>query len=269
MKSLMSVVAGVLVSVSSVLGQGTPSAEPAKNVDKDTAPAPAAAPKAEEPKVVHREERPDGLIIEDFVVGTGAEVKAGALVAVHYRGTLRADGSEFDSSYKRGEPIVFPLAGLIKGWQDGIPGMKVGGKRRLTVPWASAYGENGRPPVIPAKADLVFDIEVLDTLVTEDAKEGTGAAFSAGMNPKVRYTLRKAGGGEVITESKSEGQTLEFRKIVMALQFGLDGMKEQGKRVLKFPAMMAWQQTPLPLPAGTKLECEVELLEANSAGQGG
>lgn len=100
------------------------------------------------------------LIIEDIVVGTGPECPAGATVEVHYKGTLM-DGTKFDSSYDRDESIVFPLGNLIQGWQEGIPGMKVGGKRKLTVPYAKAYGERGIPGAIPAKADLVFEIELL------------------------------------------------------------------------------------------------------------
>ncbi|MEM7630020.1 MAG: FKBP-type peptidyl-prolyl cis-trans isomerase [Planctomycetota bacterium] len=102
----------------------------------------------------------DELMIEDLVEGSGSECPAGATVSVHYKGTLM-DGTEFDSSYARGEPIAFPLGNLIQGWQEGIPGMKVGGKRKLTVPYAKAYGEYGSPPAIPARADLIFEIELL------------------------------------------------------------------------------------------------------------
>ncbi len=100
------------------------------------------------------------LGIEDLTVGSGAECKPSAKVKVHYRGTLM-DGTEFDSSYGRGQPIEFPLDNLIEAWQKGIPGMKVGGKRRLMVPYAMGYGVRGSPPAIPPKADLIFDIELL------------------------------------------------------------------------------------------------------------
>lgn len=100
------------------------------------------------------------LQIEDMSVGDGLECPQGATVTVHYRGALM-DGTEFDSSYSRGQPIEFPLGNLIKGWQDGIPGMKVGGKRKLTIPYAMGYGIHGSPPAIPPKADLVFEIELL------------------------------------------------------------------------------------------------------------
>lgn len=98
--------------------------------------------------------------IEDIVVGTGMTCPANAKVNVHYRGTL-LNGTEFDSSYKRGQPVEFPLNRLIQGWQEGIPGMKVGGKRKLTIPWQKAYGAAGSPPTIPPKADLLFEIELL------------------------------------------------------------------------------------------------------------
>ncbi len=107
-----------------------------------------------------REQLSDGLVVEDFVVGTGEVCPPGAKVTMHYRGTLK-DGKEFDSSYSRNQPLTAPLGNLIKGWQQGVPGMKVGGKRRLTIPYALAYGEAGRPPVIPPKSDLIFDIELL------------------------------------------------------------------------------------------------------------
>lgn len=102
-----------------------------------------------------------GLTIEDIVVGTGRECPRGATVKVHYRGTL-ADGTEFDSSYRRNEPIEFALSGVIRGWQEGVPGMKVGGKRRLVIPPDMAYGAAGMPPVIPPNATLTFEIELLD-----------------------------------------------------------------------------------------------------------
>ncbi len=103
---------------------------------------------------------PSGVVIEELTLGTGAVCRPGATVKVHYRGTLKNGGKQFDSSLG-GQPIDFPLRDLIEGWQHGIPGMKVGGKRRLTIPWSLAYGEAGYPPDIPARADLVFEIELL------------------------------------------------------------------------------------------------------------
>ncbi|WP_344672617.1 FKBP-type peptidyl-prolyl cis-trans isomerase, partial [Pseudoclavibacter caeni] len=86
---------------------------------------------------------PDALDIEDLVVGDGAEATPGATVEVHYLGVGWESGEEFDSSWSRGESITFPLRGLIKGWQMGIPGMRVGGRRQLVVPPHLAYGPAG------------------------------------------------------------------------------------------------------------------------------
>ena len=112
--------------------------------------------------------RDNGMKVWDVKEGTGAEVKKGDTVTIHYTGWT-TDGMIFDSSRKElskrptdGKPATFPLANLIKGWQEGVPGMKPGGVRRLYIPYALAYGERGRPPLIPAKADLVFEIEVMD-----------------------------------------------------------------------------------------------------------
>ncbi len=99
----------------------------------------------------------------DLVPGTGEEVKPGATVSVHYTGAVAATGAIFQSSKDFGtNPVTFPLGGVIKGWTDGIPGMKVGGTRRLVIPSDMAYGAN--PPGgsgIPANADLVFDVELI------------------------------------------------------------------------------------------------------------
>jgi len=99
----------------------------------------------------------------DIIKGTGDEVKAGATVSVHYTGAVAATGAIFQSSKDFGnEPVTFPLSGVIKGWTDGIPGMKIGGTRRLVIPSEMAYGAN--PPGgsgIPANADLVFDVELI------------------------------------------------------------------------------------------------------------
>ncbi len=100
------------------------------------------------------------LKIEDKKVGTGAEAKAGGTVTAHYTGAVASTGKIFQSSLDTGQPFTSPLSNLIKGWQQGIPGMKEGGERRLLIPAELAYGSN--PPAgIPANADLVFDIVLI------------------------------------------------------------------------------------------------------------
>ena len=103
-----------------------------------------------------------GLQYEDKVVGTGAEANPGQSVDVHYTGTL-ADGSKFDSSKDRGKPFGFKLGAgqVIKGWDEGVAGMKVGGTRTLVIPAALGYGACGYPPVIPADATLTFVVELM------------------------------------------------------------------------------------------------------------
>lgn len=105
-------------------------------------------------------EPPTDLQITDLVVGDGPEAKPGATVLVHYVGVDFESGDEFDSSWNRGEPIEFPLRGLIKGWQDGIPGMRVGGRRQLVVPPEQAYGPAGGGHRLSGRT-LVFVIDLL------------------------------------------------------------------------------------------------------------
>jgi len=102
------------------------------------------------------------LQIEDLRLGTGAAAMAGQTVSVHYVGTL-TDGKKFDSSRDRGQPFKFPLGGgrVIKGWDQGVAGMKVGGLRKLTIPPHLGYGDRGFPGAIPPNATLVFEVELL------------------------------------------------------------------------------------------------------------
>lgn len=102
------------------------------------------------------------FIVKDITVGSGAEAKNGNTVTVNYAGTLD-NGKKFDSSYDRKEPFTFTLGAgeVIKGWDLGVLGMKVGGKRELTIPSELGYGPNGNPPVIPPNATLHFTVELL------------------------------------------------------------------------------------------------------------
>ena len=105
---------------------------------------------------------PTGLKYEDVKPGTGEAATAGKTVSVHYTGWL-TDGKKFDSSKDRGQPFEFPLGGgrVIKGWDEGVAGMKVGGVRKLTIPASLGYGSRGAGGVIPPDATLVFEVELL------------------------------------------------------------------------------------------------------------
>jgi peptidylprolyl isomerase len=99
----------------------------------------------------------------DVKPGDGPEAQPGQFYTVHYTGWLASDGTKFDSSLDRNEPITFPQGAhrVIPGWDEGFAGMHVGGKRRIFIPYQLAYGERGRPPVIPPKSDLIFDMELI------------------------------------------------------------------------------------------------------------
>ncbi|MDE2203220.1 MAG: FKBP-type peptidyl-prolyl cis-trans isomerase [Burkholderiaceae bacterium] len=103
---------------------------------------------------------PSGVIVQTLVKGTGPSPKASDTVKVHYRGTL-TNGTEFDSSYKRGQPISFPLNRVIPCWTEGVQKIQVGGKAKLTCPAATAYGERGVPGTIPSNSTLNFEVELL------------------------------------------------------------------------------------------------------------
>jgi peptidylprolyl isomerase len=110
---------------------------------------------------------PSGLQITDTLAGTGAEAKAGNTCIMHYTGWLYADGkkgAKFDSSLDRGQPFAFPLGAgrVIRGWDEGVAGMKIGGKRTLIIPPELGYGARGAGGVIPPNATLLFEVELLE-----------------------------------------------------------------------------------------------------------
>jgi len=102
------------------------------------------------------------LKTEDLIIGTGTEVKTGDTVSINYLGTLE-NGTKFDSSYDRGQPFETQIGvgRVIKGWDQGVPGMKVGGKRKLTIPADLAYGSRGVGSIIPPDATLIFEVELV------------------------------------------------------------------------------------------------------------
>ncbi len=108
-----------------------------------------------------RKDRVAELEVTDIEVGTGEEVKPGATITAHYTGALVKNGIIFQSSHDFGKPISFGLAQVIKGWTEGVPGMKVGGMRRLVIPSEMAYGSVRAAKNIPPNSDLVFDIELV------------------------------------------------------------------------------------------------------------
>jgi FKBP-type peptidyl-prolyl cis-trans isomerase len=131
-----------------------------------TVTTPASGPLSKEPKVTPPAGAPPTkLVIRNLITGTGAEAKSGQTAAVNYVGALFYGGKVFDASWKRNEPFTFTLGKgqVIQGWEQGVPGMKVGGRRELIVPAELGYGAKGSPPSIPPNAPLVFVIDLLGT----------------------------------------------------------------------------------------------------------
>jgi peptidylprolyl isomerase len=137
-----------------------------KATETATAKTPTSGPLSKEPKVAAMSgPAPSKLEVKDLITGTGAEAKAGQTVTVNYVGVLFKGGKEFDASWKRNEPFSFTLGKgqVIAGWDQGVPGMKVGGRRELVIPSALAYGPKGSGSTIPPNAPLVFVIDLLGT----------------------------------------------------------------------------------------------------------
>jgi FKBP-type peptidyl-prolyl cis-trans isomerase len=133
--------------------------------EKKTTTTPTSGPLSTEPKVtLPTGPAPAKLESKDLIAGTGTEAKAGDTLTVNYVGVLYKGGKEFDASWKRKEPFEFKLGQgqVIKGWDQGLVGMKVGGRRELVIPSELAYGKTGSPPTIPANAPLVFVIDLLN-----------------------------------------------------------------------------------------------------------
>lgn len=142
------------LAIAFLLGSGCSPAE--QDVDQPVDPAPAL----NADKTVTSD---TGLKMEDLMLGTGVEAQSGDLAIVHYTGWL-TDGEKFDSSHNRGKPFTFTVGAgrVIAGWDQGVVGMKAGGKRLLEIPGNLAYGSRGRPGRIPPNATLIFEIELLE-----------------------------------------------------------------------------------------------------------
>jgi peptidylprolyl isomerase len=200
-----------------------------------------------------------GLEIWEVTEGKGEVVKAGAKVKVHYTGWL-TNGDIFDSSVVRKEPIEFPLEGLIKGWQEGIPGMKVGGVRRLKIPPELGYGSKVRDK-IPANSVLVFEIEMLAAENTPefpdltskewktvgdkgleiwDVTEGKGEAVKGGATVTVHYIGWLTNGKKFDSSFGGKPVSFGLNEVVKGWGEGIPGMKPGGVRRLKIPPELGY-----------------------------
>ena len=136
-------------------------ATPAASASPSSSPSASSSPLPSESPVASPTTYPDGLVVQDITLGTGPEVKAGDTVVMNYIGTLQ-DGTKFDSSYDRNQPFTTQIGvgQVIQGWDEGVPGMMVGGKRKLIIPPALGYG-NQAVGTIPPNSTLVFEVELL------------------------------------------------------------------------------------------------------------
>jgi len=247
----------------------TPAGQPTA-VQPVTPPAPKGIPVPEMP-IIERKELEGGLIVEDMKVGNGYEVKPGDTVVAFYHGTLKdapAGTPAFDSAFERGEPIAFSLNGVIQGWQKGVPGMKVGGIRKLTIPYALAYGEAGSPPKIPAKADLVFVIQLDDALHWEDISPGTGEEIWGMAVGVVKQTITPASGEKVTHDNPPyvwlPGE-MRYSPRDDAMQLALKGMKVGGKRKIHIPKQLNNSMPEVTnRPTGVTCDIELELVAARN-----
>lgn len=250
---------------------------------------PAATEKSDEEENVIT--TASGLKCEILKSGSGPLPKKGEIVKVHYTGTL-ADGTKFDSSYDRNEPIAFPLGTgqVIPGWDEGIALLHVGDKARLVIPPDLAYGASGAGGVIPPNATLTFEVELVSTepgpppppeaptkvdeadykttesgLKYHDFLEGSGATPQQGQTVQVHYTGWLED-GTMFDSSLTRGQAFEFPigmgQVIPGWDEGVGSMKVGGKRQLVIPAKLAYgeQGAGGVIPPNATLVFEVELL---------
>lgn len=210
------------------------------------------------------------LKIEDQVVGKGQAAAEGDTIWVLYTGKF-TNGKVFDSTSNRGdEPFAVPIGAgqVIKGWDQGLVGMKVGGKRRLYIPWSLAYGERGRDG-IPPKSDLIFDVEALALVkqgeegvvdVTE-LKKGTGPVVKEGSKLTVKY-VGKLPNGKQFDSTEEQGKPVTFTvgkgEVVDGLDAGVVGMREGGKRKIVIPPKLGFPFGQGSVPANSVVIFEVE-----------
>ena len=234
--------------------------------------------------VLPRDERPNRLVTRDIAIGTGMQAGVGDVLEVNYVGALLSDGTEFDASWNRSQTFFVPIGmgAVIPGWDQGIVGMREGGRRVLITPPDLAYGSSGAGSSIPPDATLVFvvdlvaivdlepptipdSIEVGTSLEVEDLSNGTGDMVEAGDTVTVHY-LGTLTDGTVFDASWRRGTpfttTIGVGMVIQGWDQGIVGMREGGRRLLKIPSDLAYgeQGSGGGIPPNTPLLFVVDLL---------
>lgn len=198
------------------------------------------------------------LGFHDKVVGTGQEAGEGDLVLVEYTGMLPGSKRVFDtnkSEEKNRDPLPFVIGsgGVIKGFEQGVKGMKVGGEREIEIPWKMGYGERGSPPTIEGKQDLLFEVKLLavvkqaerNVFEYEDTKIGTGEPVKLGDKVEIHYVAHYTN-GKFLDDTRKRGKTVPFtvgkEEVVSGVEKGVIGMRVGGQRILTLPPDAAWGQ---------------------------
>lgn len=222
-----------------------------------------------------------GLKYLDEVVGTGDEVQENSFVSMHYTGWLWVNGektTKFDSSLDGGVAFSTTLgqSRVFEGWDKGVPGMKVGGKRTLIIGYEMAFGAGGRPPKIPAKSDLYFEIEVtaLPKVNVTVISEGTGPVVGVGDDIKVHYTgwvSENGAKGAEFDSSLNRGRPFPLKlgagQVISGWEKGLEGLKTGTKATLIIPPVMGYgaRGSGSVIPPNATLIFEVEILDESKA----
>jgi peptidylprolyl isomerase len=231
---------------------------------------------------------PSGLQIMDTVKGDGAPVADGDVVTVHYAGWIydpqtEMRGERFDSSRDRGEPLTFPVGygRVIQGWEQGLLGMRVGGKRTLIIPPDLAYGERGAPPAIPPNSTLLFEVELLaiPRVQKKILTPGSGETAEMGDVVEVHYTGWIADDGEKgkqFDSSRERDVPFVFQigagQVITGWEVGVAGMQVGEKALLTIPPELGYGARGITrggeeiIPGGATLLFEVELLKIRDRG---
>ncbi|MBA4812436.1 MAG: FKBP-type peptidyl-prolyl cis-trans isomerase [Acidimicrobiales bacterium] len=238
--------------------------------------------------VLPRDERPNRLVTRDIAIGTGTQAGVGDVLEVNYVGALLSDGTEFDASWNRSQTFFVPIGmgAVIPGWDQGIVGMREGGRRVLITPPDLAYGSSGAGSSIPPDATLVFVVDlvaVLDlqppaipeptevgaSLEVEDLVAGTGDPVESGDTVTVHY-LGTLTDGTVFDASWRRGMpfttTIGVGMVIPGWDQGIVGMREGGRRLLKIPSDLAYGErgSGAAIPPDTPLLFVVDLIRIQS-----